>query len=348
MKKFLILLFLSVGLSQTTFTDEEIINLENDFIYLENILEFLIWLLMKFVRDRLHQKPKRWKDILPLYYVLSVLYCLYTCCHTNKKWMDRHYDLLCMIDLYTLDNIFSDTKNVCYIIVSPDTKKWYLGETERCMNDRLCEHINNAFNKNKHEIKLYDFMNNHGVEKFVFIPFISIQSNIKEYEGMLINKFRPSLNMKINNNFAFLSRYIFRDNRKNSRQRKNLLFLDMKKRKNSYTNINSVRIDEISSFSYKQDNSNPTHNVYSCIKILRENETEIIDLYLNNFTTNLNSKNMLKKMYGNSIVFSFEMKKDDTIYFYDGKVCGIKNFDDTYDLRKNSISKTKIGSLSYK
>jgi len=35
MRKFLILLFLSVGLSQTTFTDEEMINLENQFIQLE-------------------------------------------------------------------------------------------------------------------------------------------------------------------------------------------------------------------------------------------------------------------------------------------------------------------------
>tara|TARA_A100000164_G_scaffold329912_1_gene317995 strand:+ start:40 stop:402 length:363 start_codon:yes stop_codon:yes gene_type:complete len=41
MRKFLILLFLSVGLSQTTFTDEEIINLENDFIYLENKVDSL-------------------------------------------------------------------------------------------------------------------------------------------------------------------------------------------------------------------------------------------------------------------------------------------------------------------
>ena len=41
MKKFLILLFLSVGLSQTTFTDEEMINLENDFIYLENMVDSL-------------------------------------------------------------------------------------------------------------------------------------------------------------------------------------------------------------------------------------------------------------------------------------------------------------------
>lgn len=43
MKKFLILLFLSVGLSQTTFTDEEMINLENDFIYLENKVDSLAY-----------------------------------------------------------------------------------------------------------------------------------------------------------------------------------------------------------------------------------------------------------------------------------------------------------------
>ena len=41
MKKFLILLSLSVGLSQNTFTDEEMINLENDFIYLENMVDSL-------------------------------------------------------------------------------------------------------------------------------------------------------------------------------------------------------------------------------------------------------------------------------------------------------------------
>ena len=41
MRKFLILLLLSVGLSQTTFTDEELVNLENDFIYLENMVDSL-------------------------------------------------------------------------------------------------------------------------------------------------------------------------------------------------------------------------------------------------------------------------------------------------------------------
>jgi len=41
MRKFLILLLLSVGLSQTTFTDEEMVNLENDFIYLENMVDSL-------------------------------------------------------------------------------------------------------------------------------------------------------------------------------------------------------------------------------------------------------------------------------------------------------------------
>ena len=41
MKKLLILLFTTIGFSQTTFTDEEIINLENDFIYLENMVDSL-------------------------------------------------------------------------------------------------------------------------------------------------------------------------------------------------------------------------------------------------------------------------------------------------------------------
>ena len=41
MKKLLILLFTTNGISQTTYTDEEIINLENDFIYLENMVDSL-------------------------------------------------------------------------------------------------------------------------------------------------------------------------------------------------------------------------------------------------------------------------------------------------------------------
>ena len=43
MRNFLILLFLSVGLSQTTFTDKEMINLENDFINLENKVDSLAY-----------------------------------------------------------------------------------------------------------------------------------------------------------------------------------------------------------------------------------------------------------------------------------------------------------------
>ena len=41
MKKLLILLFTTIGFSQTTFTNEEIINLENEFIYLENMVDSL-------------------------------------------------------------------------------------------------------------------------------------------------------------------------------------------------------------------------------------------------------------------------------------------------------------------
>jgi hypothetical protein len=43
MKKYIILLFLSIGLSQTTFTDEEMINLENQFIDLENKVDSLAY-----------------------------------------------------------------------------------------------------------------------------------------------------------------------------------------------------------------------------------------------------------------------------------------------------------------
>ena len=41
MIKLLILLFVTIGFSQTTFTDEEILNLENEFIYLENMVDSL-------------------------------------------------------------------------------------------------------------------------------------------------------------------------------------------------------------------------------------------------------------------------------------------------------------------
>ena len=41
MRKLLVLLFVTIGFSQTTFTDEEIINLENEFIYLENMVDSL-------------------------------------------------------------------------------------------------------------------------------------------------------------------------------------------------------------------------------------------------------------------------------------------------------------------
>ena len=41
MRNLLILLFTTIGIYQTTFTDEEIINLENDFIYLQNMVDSL-------------------------------------------------------------------------------------------------------------------------------------------------------------------------------------------------------------------------------------------------------------------------------------------------------------------
>tara|TARA_B100000131_G_C17827527_1_gene496246 strand:+ start:71 stop:409 length:339 start_codon:yes stop_codon:yes gene_type:complete len=87
LRKFLILLFLSVGLSQTTFTDEEIINLENDFIYLENKVDSLayqdslktieIGLLeeeLKLTNEQLTLTEKKVKLVKPSWYENKWLY----------------------------------------------------------------------------------------------------------------------------------------------------------------------------------------------------------------------------------------------------------------------------------
>jgi len=87
MRKFLILLFLSVGLSQTTFTDEEMINLENDFIYLENKVDSLsyqdslktieIGLLeeeLKLTNEQLTLTEKKVKLVKPSWYENKWLY----------------------------------------------------------------------------------------------------------------------------------------------------------------------------------------------------------------------------------------------------------------------------------
>ncbi len=87
MRKFLILLFLSVGLSQTTFTDKEIINLENDFIYLENKVDSLayqdslktieIGLLeeeLKLTNEQLTLTEKKVKLVKPSWYENKWLY----------------------------------------------------------------------------------------------------------------------------------------------------------------------------------------------------------------------------------------------------------------------------------
>ena len=87
MRKFLILLFLSVGLSQNTFTDEEIINLENDFIYLENKVDSLAYqdslktieisLLeeeLKLTNEQLTLTEKKVKLVKPSWYENKWLY----------------------------------------------------------------------------------------------------------------------------------------------------------------------------------------------------------------------------------------------------------------------------------
>ena len=111
MKKFLILLFLSVGLSQTTFTDEEMINLENDFIYLENKVDSLsyqdslktieIGLLeeeLKLTNEQLTLTEKKVKLVKPSWY--------------ENKWLYFGYGTVLSYAVTTLINQAGDVFNI--------------------------------------------------------------------------------------------------------------------------------------------------------------------------------------------------------------------------------------------
>ena len=111
MRKFLILLFLSVGLSQTTFTDEEMINLENDFIYLENKVDSLsyqdslktieIGLLeeeLKLTNEQLKLTEDKVKLVKPSWY--------------ENKWLYFGYGTVLSYAVTTLINQAGDVFNI--------------------------------------------------------------------------------------------------------------------------------------------------------------------------------------------------------------------------------------------
>ena len=118
MKKFLILLFLSIGLSQTTFTDEEIVNLENDFIYLENMVDslafedslktMLVTTLeeeleltnqeLKLTNEQLNLTEKKVKLVKPSWY--------------ENKWLYFGYGATLGVSVTLLINQLSDAVNI--------------------------------------------------------------------------------------------------------------------------------------------------------------------------------------------------------------------------------------------
>ena len=111
MRKFLILLFLSVGLSQTTFTDKEMINLENDFIYLENKVDSLsyqdslktieIGLLeeeLKLTNEQLTLTEKKVKLVKPSWW--------------ENKWLYFGYGATLGVSITLLINQISDAVNI--------------------------------------------------------------------------------------------------------------------------------------------------------------------------------------------------------------------------------------------
>ena len=118
MKKFIILLFLSIGLSQTTFTDQEIVNLENDFIYLENMVDslafedslktILVTTLeeeleltnqeLKLTNEQLNLTEKKVKLVKPSWY--------------ENKWLYFGYGATLGVSITLLINQISDAVNI--------------------------------------------------------------------------------------------------------------------------------------------------------------------------------------------------------------------------------------------
>ena len=111
MRKFLILLLLSVGLSQTTFTDEEIVNIENDFIYLENMVDslafedslktMLVTTLeeeLKLTNEQLNLTEKKVKLVKPSWY--------------ENKWLYFGYGATLGVSITLLINQISDAVNI--------------------------------------------------------------------------------------------------------------------------------------------------------------------------------------------------------------------------------------------
>ena len=111
MRKFLILLFLSIGLSQTTFTDEEILNLENDFLRLEFQVDSLstqdslktleIGLLeeeLKLTNEQLELTENKVKLVKPSWY--------------ENKWLYFGYGAVLSYAVTTLINQAGDVFNI--------------------------------------------------------------------------------------------------------------------------------------------------------------------------------------------------------------------------------------------
>ena len=118
MKKFIILLLLSIGLSQTTFTDQEIVNLENDFIYLENMVDslafedslktILVTTLeeeleltnqeLKLTNEQLNLTEKKVKLVKPSWY--------------ENKWLYFGYGATLGVSITLLINQISDAVNI--------------------------------------------------------------------------------------------------------------------------------------------------------------------------------------------------------------------------------------------
>ena len=229
------------------------------------------------------------------------------------------------------------------MIVSPFTKHFYIGKTNRNVMDRGKEHINNTLNK--HDIKVYGMMRKIGIHKFLFIPITTTdENNLLDLEKLLIDRFQPSLNSKLKNIYKQHDyRYIKKSCRQGLKNRfkTRRIYLKNMCDMNREFKIDNLKVSKVI-IDDKID-----YNNFSFVNILENYENEKIKIIIDKDSFTLNSNNRICDVYGNSEILYYEMTIGGVKYYYDGKTCGtLMDRDDYYDLRDCKIRKDNTGRLS--
>lgn len=130
----------------------------------------------------------------------------------NKKFFNQFLSPLLNLPISQFLYPFYNCQSTVYLLISPYTKKYYIGETKQSLYDRWKQHCyttnnfeNNSANYASNSNYLYRFLYNFNILKFMIIPIHSSSQKIltdsvrKNMESNLIKRFSPALNTMHNN-----------------------------------------------------------------------------------------------------------------------------------------------------